>query len=137
MFHTLLASRPDIGVLSFPQIKGMLLSCCLCAGLGWPLTRHCPWLPGDRPCHHCLAALPAAPDARRRGQILHGKWPQEPSFLCQPWSRRELLRLRTARASQRETGQCITDTFFKLGRDLGETTARPADRRFLSLLSKW
>lgn len=28
---------------------------------------------GDRSCNHCLAALPAAPDARCGGQVLHGK----------------------------------------------------------------
>ncbi|XP_033050491.1 mediator of RNA polymerase II transcription subunit 27 isoform X3 [Trachypithecus francoisi] len=46
-------------------------ACFLYAGWEWPLTRLCPALSGNRPRHHCPAPLSAAPDAGRRGPILH------------------------------------------------------------------
>lgn len=47
---------------------------------------------GDRSCNHCPAALPAAPDARCGGQVLHGKcvgkhiFPVRFEGVCSDWS---------------------------------------------------
>lgn len=81
--HRLIVMLQVLLQVSF--LQGMFKSRSVCALKGcmclvfsarweWPLTQLFPWCPGDRPRHHCPAPLPAAPDARCCGQVLHGKW---------------------------------------------------------------
>lgn len=54
---------------------------------------------GDRSCNHCPAALPAAPDARCGGQVLHGEcvgkqiFPARSECVCSDWCQTVLVQL--------------------------------------------
>lgn len=99
------------------------------------LTRPCPWFPGDGPCHHCPAPLSAAPDARRRGPILHGEWLSESAPQVRTGNSEGSWFVFSFKGLTGESAQ-FGNISLNLGRALGDTTSCLIDWG-ISLPDKW